>query len=145
MAFVFFAGKLTHCGDSACAVPKLPNFKDRFVELLTMTHMTRPKPEILDVISRRLSAQMIVCHTPDMAADLYEEAQLLPGASTVSHLFTQHGLRVNGPLYPRYRSEMHSLASPSSLSPVASTGCESQLLVAVQARRGTIMPFESCG
>jgi hypothetical protein len=30
---------------------------------------------------------------------LYRDVALFPGASTQHHLFTQHGLRVNGPLY----------------------------------------------
>ncbi|KAG2430238.1 hypothetical protein HXX76_010336 [Chlamydomonas incerta] len=34
------------------------------------------------------------------AVDLYREAQLFPGPSTEGHLLTQHGLRVNGPLFP---------------------------------------------
>lgn len=32
-------------------------------------------------------------------AQLYRDVQLFPGSSTQQHLFTQHGLRVNGPLY----------------------------------------------
>jgi hypothetical protein len=35
-----------------------------------------------------------------MAVDLYEDAKLMPGASTGRHLRTQHGLVVNGPLFP---------------------------------------------
>jgi hypothetical protein len=34
-----------------------------------------------------------------MAVDLYKAVELFPGASTQMHLFTQHNLRVNGPLF----------------------------------------------
>ena len=44
---------------------------------------------------------MIACSSVDKAEDLYQEASLLPGASTKNHLMTQHNLAVNGPLYPR--------------------------------------------
>ena len=34
-----------------------------------------------------------------MALNLYRDAEAFPGASTQRHLLTQHGLRVNGPLF----------------------------------------------
>jgi hypothetical protein len=34
-----------------------------------------------------------------MAVKLYREMELYPGPSTQSHLLTQHGLRVGGPLF----------------------------------------------
>lgn len=40
-----------------------------------------------------------VCSRVTMAVDLYRAVELFPGASTQSHLFEQHGLRVNGPLF----------------------------------------------
>lgn len=43
-----------------------------------------------------------VSYTPDTIfrdVQLYKDVELFPGSSTQQHLFTQHGLRVNGPLY----------------------------------------------
>ena len=42
---------------------------------------------------------MQVCSSVTMAVNLYKAVQLFPGASTQMHLFTQHNLRVNGPLF----------------------------------------------
>ncbi|KAL0056155.1 hypothetical protein WJX82_008246 [Trebouxia sp. C0006] len=81
--------------------PKLPNFEANFRQLLQGSRFNRPNEAIVDMIVRRLAARMIACSSVNQAADLYEDASLLPGASTVTHLMTQHDLRVNGPLYPR--------------------------------------------
>ncbi len=83
------------------AEPKLPNFEANFRQLLQGSRFNRPNEAIVDMIVRRLAARMIACSSVNQAADLYEDASLLPGASTVTHLMTQHDLRVNGPLYPR--------------------------------------------
>ncbi|KAL0043056.1 hypothetical protein WJX79_007826 [Trebouxia sp. C0005] len=83
--------------------PKLPNFEANFQQLLVKkkTHFNRPKEVIVNTIVRRLPARMIACSSVQQAADLYEDASCLPGASTAKHLMTQHKLTVNGPLYPR--------------------------------------------
>ena len=64
----------------------------------------------MNAIVRHLAARMIACSNIDQAEDLYHDASLLPGASTVKHLLTQHNLRVDGPLY--LRCEGRQNASP---------------------------------
>lgn len=80
---------------------KLPNFEANFRQLLQGSRFNRPNEAIVSTIVRRLPARMIACSSVDQAEDLYEDASLLPGASTKKHLMTQHNLTVNGPLYPR--------------------------------------------
>lgn len=41
-----------------------------------------------------------VCSRVTMAVNLYNDVKLFPGASTQRHLLTQHGLHVNGPMFP---------------------------------------------
>lgn len=41
-----------------------------------------------------------VCSRVTMAVNLYKDVQLFPGASTQRHLLSQHGLYVNGPMFP---------------------------------------------
>ncbi|KAL0024674.1 hypothetical protein WJX77_007986 [Trebouxia sp. C0004] len=86
---------------AAAKEPKLPNFEANFRQLLQGSRFNRPNEAIVDMIVRRLAARTIACSSVNQAADLYKNASLLPGASTVTHLMTQHDLRVNGPLYPR--------------------------------------------
>ena len=83
------------------AEPKLPNFEANFRGLLARSRYNQPKEDIMNAIVRHLAARMIACCNIDQAEDLYHDASLLPGASTVNHLLTQHNLRVNGPLYLR--------------------------------------------
>ena len=90
------------CRYGLLAAPSLLDFEARFLQLLRKTYITQPSEEVLEAITSRLPAHMIACSTPERAAKLYAEAKLLPGASTAAHLFTQHKLRVNGPLYLRY-------------------------------------------
>ena len=84
------------------AEPKLPDFEAKFRQLLQGTRYNRPKEEVIEVVVRRLAARMIVCKDHLQAEDLYHDASYLPGASTAAHMFTQHQLRVNGPLYIGY-------------------------------------------
>ena len=84
------------------ADPKLPDFQGNFQQLLKKSRYTRLNQEVLDVIVRWLAPRMMVCSRPEQAEDLYHDATFLPGASTEHHMLTQHGLQVNGPLYPRY-------------------------------------------
>lgn len=84
------------------------SFANRFRQLLLKSHITHPLQEILEVIARRLSSRMIVCESPAAALELYEDAKLIPGASTCGHLMTQHGVRVNGPFFTRCSLEMLS-------------------------------------
>ncbi|KAL0042934.1 hypothetical protein WJX79_004298 [Trebouxia sp. C0005] len=83
------------------AEPKLPNFEANFRQLLVKSRFNCPKEVIVNTIVRRLPARMIACSSVQQAADLYEDASCLPGASTAKHLMTQNKLTVNGPLYPR--------------------------------------------
>ena len=83
------------------ALFKLPDFEANFRHLLQGTRFNHPKETVIGTIVRRLPARMIACSSVDRAEDLYQEALLLPGASTKNHLTTQHNLAVNGPLYPR--------------------------------------------
>ena len=82
------------------AEPKLPNFEANFRQLLVRSRFNRPNEAIVNTVVRRLAARMIACSSVTQAADLYEDASCLPGASTAKHLMTQHRLTVNGPLYP---------------------------------------------
>ncbi|KAK9902091.1 hypothetical protein WJX75_004074 [Coccomyxa subellipsoidea] len=95
------AGKHYTFFKEVTAAPSLLDFEARFLQLLRKTYITQPSEEVLEAITSRLPAHMIACSTPERAAKLYAEAKLLPGASTAAHLFTQHKLRVNGPLYLR--------------------------------------------
>ena len=61
----------------------------------------------MNAIVRHLAARMIACSNIDQAEDLYHDASLLPGTSTVKYLLTQHNLR---PLY--LRCEGRQNASP---------------------------------
>lgn len=81
--------------------PKLPNFEANFRGLLARSCYNQPKEGVMHAIVWHLAARMIVCSNIDQAEDLYHDASLLPGASTVKHLLTQHNLRVDGPLYLR--------------------------------------------
>jgi hypothetical protein len=101
------------------ALPHLQiDFRNRFVGLLAKGNINRPKREILDVVEERCATRMMVrlvyismmhvnlcktiiqvCSGVTMAVNLYKAVQLFPGASTQMHLFTQHNLRVNGPLF----------------------------------------------
>lgn len=83
------------------AEPKLPDFEANFRQLLLKSCYNHPNEAIISTIVRRLTARMIACNNANQAADLYEDASFLPGASTAKHLMTQHNLNVNGPLYPR--------------------------------------------
>ncbi len=83
------------------AEPKLPNFEANFRGLLARSCYNQPKEGVMHAIVWHLAARMIVCSNIDQAEDLYHDASLLPGASTVKHLLTQHNLRVDGPLYLR--------------------------------------------
>ncbi|DBA70151.1 TPA: hypothetical protein ACH3X2_012203 [Trebouxia sp. C0005] len=83
------------------AEPKLPNFEANFRQLLVKSRFNCPKEVIVNTIVRRLPARMIACSSVQQAADLFEDASCLPGASTAKHLMTQNKLTVNGPLYPR--------------------------------------------
>ena len=40
-----------------------------------------------------------VCSGITMAVELYRDVEMYPGDSTLQHLLTQHGVRVNGPLF----------------------------------------------
>ncbi len=55
---------------------------------------------MLDLITRRCPARVIAVPDSRAAVELYREAEHFPGPSTEGHLLTQHGLRVNGPLFP---------------------------------------------
>ncbi len=92
------------------AEPKLPNFEANFRRLLVRSRYNQPKEDVIKAVVRLLAARMIACSNIDQAEDLYHDASLLPGASTVKHLLTQHNLRVNGPLY--LRCEGRQNASP---------------------------------
>ncbi|EFJ43027.1 hypothetical protein VOLCADRAFT_96771 [Volvox carteri f. nagariensis] len=78
----------------------LPDYKRRFLELLSLGNIQRPKTAVLNLIMRRCPARVMVLGDCNDAVDLYREALLFPGPSTERHLLTQHGLRVNGPLFP---------------------------------------------
>ncbi len=77
----------------------LPDYNQRFVDLLSLGSITRPDPAVLSAIRMRCPARLMVAPDCAAAVDLYREAQLWPGPSTRGHLFTQHGLRVNEPLF----------------------------------------------
>ncbi|EFJ49154.1 hypothetical protein VOLCADRAFT_104361 [Volvox carteri f. nagariensis] len=87
-------------GAGSAAGAGLPDYKRRFLELLSLGNIQRPKTAVLNLIMRHCPARMMVLGDCNDAVDLYREAELFPGPSTEGHLLTQHGLRVNGPLFP---------------------------------------------
>jgi hypothetical protein len=92
LATVQYASTLRHAD--------LPFYYRRFLELLSRGKITRPKTAVLGAITRRCAGRVMLLRDFGEAVDLYREAQLFPGPSTEGHLLTQHGLRVNGPLFP---------------------------------------------
>lgn len=62
---------------------------------------------------------------------LYEAVELFPGASTQSHLFTQHGLCVNGPLFsnpaegpPNLLLATNAMGQPSVVKMLSAVGSQ---------------------
>ncbi|KAG2428097.1 hypothetical protein HYH02_014445 [Chlamydomonas schloesseri] len=78
----------------------LPNYYDRFVKLLARGNITRPREDVLAAIFRRHAYMLAVVPDSNKAVELYRAAELFPGASTEGHLLTQHGLKIDGPLFP---------------------------------------------
>ncbi|KAG2501151.1 hypothetical protein HYH03_000966 [Edaphochlamys debaryana] len=87
-------------GQGQVAVPDPVSFYERFRKLLVMGGIVRPKTAVLEAIARRCPARMVAVPNSQAAHELYKEAELFPGPSTEGHLLTQHGLTVNGPLFP---------------------------------------------
>jgi hypothetical protein len=76
--------------------------QQRFRKLLKESdrRISHPKTDLVNAVVRNFPSRLREVETPTQALELLEDAQALPGTSTKSHLFTQHGLRVNGPLFP---------------------------------------------
>lgn len=84
---------------------------------------------MLDLIERRFASRLLATSDAENALSLYEDAQLIPGTSTTSILFDQHGLRLNGPFSDQL--------PPSILTGTRATGqpCIVKLLKALTSSR----------
>ena len=83
--------------------------RERFCSLLKQANISNPNADILDLMEVRMASQLIVCSSARNAAYLYNAAKLLPGASTIAHLFTELRLRANWPLHPGAEERLCSL------------------------------------
>ena len=92
-----------------------PTFlRRRFVAWLQQMHIDRPISTVLDTLEQAFASGMIACSSAANAVALYEAAKAIPGSSTKYHLYKQHGVRVNGPLFPNFGPASVLIASNMS-------------------------------
>lgn len=55
--------------------------------------------DAITFLKRYRLVNMMHARTPQEASELYEEAKLVPSASTKAHIVTQAGIKINGPAF----------------------------------------------